>query len=393
MRICTRYISATVLAALLALAASALGPAVAGAGAGSGGGDTVRIGLEAPLSGDQATIGKGMLNGARLAAKQLNARQGIGGKQVEIVAIDDAADPATGVDAAKAAIAKGLAGVVGPYNSGVGAETLPLYIEAGLVPIRLTSADATAGLGFTLQPMTSQIAPVASGALTDWLKATSVAIAYDPTALYTESVSATLKQLLEQAGVTITAFEPVQPGAKSYTDVVQKLAATKPDVIYAATYFPEGGLIAKAVRALDRPPKCVADYGSYDTGFITVAGVKAARSCPVVGVPSPNEFVGSKRFVAAYRKQFHSAPGTWSPYAFDSVNALAAAAEKAGGFDAAKLTDVLNQVSGSKGWTGSITLEAGSGNREPATVVLLATTLRGTFRVDPSWVKAVGAGG
>jgi branched-chain amino acid transport system substrate-binding protein len=391
MRFRTRYIPATVLAALLALAASAIGPAVAGAGGGGGG--TVRIGLEAPLTGDQSTIGKGMLNGAKLAAKQLNARKGIGGKQVEIVAIDDAADPPTGVTAANAAIAKGLDGVVGPYNSGVGAETLPLYIGAGLVPIRLTSADATAGLGFTLQPMTSQIAPVAAQALTDWLKAKSVAIAYDPTALYTQSVSAALKQLLEQAGVTITAFEPIQPGAKSYTDEVEKLAATNPDVIYAATYFPEGGLIAKAVRALDTPPKCVADYGSYDTGYITTAGVKAAESCPVVGVPSPNEFVGSKRFVAAYRKQFHSAPGTWSPYAFDSVKVLAAAAEKAGGFDSATLTEALNQVSKSPGWTGSITLVAGSGNREPATVVLLDTTPKGTFRVDPGWLKAVAATG
>ena len=72
---------------------------------------------------------------------------------------------------------------------------------------------------------------------------------------------------------------------------------------------------------------------------------------------------------------------------------LAAAAEKAGGFDSAKLTEALNQVSGSPGWTGSITLVAGSGNREPGTVVLLDTTAKGTFRVDPGWLEAVGASG
>ncbi len=74
MRLRTRSIPATVLAALLALAAGVLAPGVAAAG--SGGGGTVRIGLEAPLSGDQSTIGKGMLNGAKLAAKQLNAATG-----------------------------------------------------------------------------------------------------------------------------------------------------------------------------------------------------------------------------------------------------------------------------------------------------------------------------
>jgi branched-chain amino acid transport system substrate-binding protein len=209
--------------------------------------DPVRIGLEAPLTGDQKSIGIGMLDGAKLAASQMNARGGLLGRKVEIVPIDDAADPATGKEAAAAAIAEGLDGVVGPYNSGVGAETLPLYIAAGVVPIRLTSADATAGLGFTLQPMTSQIAPAAADALTTWAEAKSVAIIYDQTALYTQSVSSQLKTLLEQGNVQVTAYEPIDPGAKSYTDVVTKVAAANPDVIYAATYYPEGGLIAKAM--------------------------------------------------------------------------------------------------------------------------------------------------
>ena len=384
--VCARNLASPFLAAFLALSALAFTGSVAGAQAD----DTVRIGLEAPLSGDQATIGKGMLKGAKLAAKQLNAGDGIGGKKVEIVPIDDAADPETGVEAATAAIAEGLDGVVGPYNSGVGAETLPLYIEAGLVPIRLTSADATAGLGFTLQPMTSQIAPVASEALTTWLGARSVAIAYDPTTLYTESVSTALKQLLEQAGVAITAYEPVEPGRRDYTDLVEKLDATNPDVIYVATYFPEGGLIAKAMRSIPSQAQCIADYGSYDTGFITVAGLKAARTCPVVGVPSPGEFPGSERLVAEYRKQFGSAPGTWSPYAFDSVNLLADAAEEAGGFDAAALTDALNQVNGWEGWTGSVAIEPGTGNREPATVVVIQTSGNGRFRLLTDWARAVG---
>src|SRR5215212_2254022 len=274
--------------------------------------DPVRIGLEGPLTGDQKSIGIGMLDGAKLAASQMNARGGLLGRKVEIVPIDDAADPATGKEAAAAAIAEGLDGVVGPYNSGVGAETLPLYIAAGVVPIRLTSADATAGLGFTLQPMTSQIAPVAADALTKWAQAKSVAIIYDSTALYTQSVSSQLKAFLEQADVTITAYQPIDPGAKSYADVVRTVAAAKPDVIYAGTYYPEGGLIAKAMYQQKVSSKCLADYGSYDSAFVPTAGKAAAKNCPVVGVPAPNDFVDSASHIAAYRRRFGSAPGTWS---------------------------------------------------------------------------------
>jgi branched-chain amino acid transport system substrate-binding protein len=371
------------------------GLAIAAAGCGGASSDesssTFRVGLEAPLSGEQSVLGKGMLKGAELAASQLNAANGIQGKQVEIVPIDDAADPATGVKAAKSAIAEGLDGIVGPYNSGVGIETLPLYVKAGLVPIRLTSDTATNGLGFTLQPMTYQIAPVASQALTEWLGAKTVAIAYDPTQNYTVSVSKALKSSLEEAGVTVTAFEQVQPGKKSYTDVVDKLAATKPDVIYAAVYYPEGGLIAKEMREGNVESQCIADYGSYDTGFVETAGVAAARACPVVGVPAPQDFAGAGAKVSEYEDEFGEAPGTWSPYTYDSLNYLAEGIEQAGSTSSAKLTKTLDGVDGWKGWTGSVTIDPSNGNRQPATVVIVDTDAKGQLHVDESWAKAVDA--
>jgi ABC-type branched-subunit amino acid transport system substrate-binding protein len=390
----------TGLATALALAAFALVFMAAGCGSsdttdssssGGSSANSFRVGLEAPLSGDQALLGKGMLRGAQLAAAQLNQRGGILGKQVEVVPIDDAADPATGVKAAKAAIDAGLDGIVGPYNSGVGIETLPLYIDAGLVPIRLTSDDSTNRLGFTLQPMTYQIAPVASQALTDWLGAKTVAIAYDPTQNYTVSVSKAVKSSLEKAGVTVTAYETVQPGKKSYTEVVGKLAAGKPDVIYAAVYFPEGGLIAKEMHDGGVKSQCIADYGSYDTGFVETAGVPAARACPVVGVPAPDDFPAAGTRVGEYRDMFGQDPGTWSPYTYDSLNFLAYGTKKAGGSAPKQLTAALDGVSDWKGWTGSITINPHNGNREPATVVIVDTDAQGNLHVDKAWAKAVGA--
>jgi branched-chain amino acid transport system substrate-binding protein len=332
-----------------------------------------------------------MLKGAQLAAAKLNDRGGILGKQVQIVPIDDAADPETGVEAAEAAIEEGLDGVVGPYNSGVGIETLPLYLEAGLVPIRLTSDNSTNDLGFTLQPMTYQIAPVAAEALTDWLGAKRVAIAYDPTQLYTRVVSETVKKLLEKKGVRVTGYEKVKPGEKDYTGVVEKLAAGNPEVIYAGVYFPEGGLIAKEMKENHVSAQCVADYGSYDTGFVETAGIPAARACPVVGVPAPDDFAGSSKYVGEYRSRFGEEPGTWSPYTFDSLDFLADGVEKAGGTDKGRLEGALDGVKGWRGWTGSVSIDPKNGNRDPATVVIVDTDAKGKLHVDEEWAKAVGA--
>lgn len=353
--------------------------------------DSWKIGLEAPLSGDLGVLGDGMLKGAQMAAAELNENGGLLDKDVEIVAIDDAGDADIGVKAAQTAIDEGLDGVVGPYNSGVGIETLPLYIKDSLVPIRLTSDNATDGLGFTLQPMTDQIAPVAAKAMTDWLDAGTVAIAYDGTEAYTKTIAKSVRDDLQNSGAEVVAYQAIQPGADDYSSQVKKLAATGADVLYLAVYYPEGARMAKAMLDQGVEADCLADYGSYDTGFIEDAGKKAAENCPVIGVPAPSDFPGSESLVKDYQEKFDSEPGTWSPYTYDSVNFLAEGVTAAGSFDASAVKAELDKVDGWKGWTGSVTIDPETGNRDPATVVVVKTDASGAFTVDEDWSKAVGA--
>ena len=137
--------------------------------------------------------------------------------------------------------------------------------------------------------------------------------------------------------------------------------------------------------------QCIADYASYDTGFVETAGIAAARACPVVGVPAPGDFAGAAAKVGEYEDEFGEEPGTWSPYTYDSLNFLADGVKKAGGTSAKKLISALNGVSGWKGWTGSVTIDPHTGNRQPATVVIVDTDAKGQLHVDEDWAKAVGA--
>ena len=52
---------------------------------------------------------------------------------------------------------------------------------------------------------------------------------------------------------------------------------------------------------------------------------------------------------------------------------------------------MLDGVRDRKGWTGSISIDPGNGNRRPATVVLVETFAGGRLQVDGEWAKAVGA--
>ncbi len=373
----------------LALAATAV--SVAGTASAAQGPKPWRIGLEGPITGSQAAVGTGMLDGAILAAENLNAHGGLLGRPVQIVPIDDQADPTVGVKVVTAALRAGLDGVVGPYNSGVGAKVLPLYTKAKIVPIRLTSATTTEGYGVTLQPMESQIAPVAVTALTTWQKATSVAVIYDSTSPYTVGVSNQVATSLAAQGVTVTATLPITEGQGDYSAVVAQALAGHPDAVYAAVYYPEGGLIAQEVLAAGPSTRCLADFASASTGYVAAAGLAAAQNCPVLGVPAPSDFAGSAPLVARYQTRFGTAPGLWSPYAYDSVNLLAQAAGRAHNLQQVPLARALLATSGFSGWTGTASILAPSGNRSPAPVTVDSPDATGALHIDASWAAAVGA--
>ncbi len=353
----------------------------------------IKIGVEAPLSGDQQTLGQGMVNGAQLAADEINAAGGLNRKRIVIVPIDDAATSEVGILAAKKAIKSGIRGVVGPYNSGVGIHTLPIYLKKRLLPIRLTSNNATDGMGYTLQPMSDQISPMAADAMTSWLQVKSIGILYDSTQNYTNDLAVDLKARLETAGVLVSAFTSIAPGADNYTSEVATMAALNPDVIYAATYFPEGGLIAKAMFDQQVSARCVVDYGSDDPGFITVAGIDAAMATDVVGVPSPTDFPNGPAFSAAYESAFGVKPGTWSPYTYDSVNILIDGVRSTRNrkFGKKRLKKALDKVVDWQGVTGSVTIDPATGNRIPATLVILGVNADGQFVINKDWAQAVGA--
>ena len=57
-------------------------------GCGKSGGDTVKIGLTVPLSGDRATEGSYATNAMKLVVDEINSAGGVLGKQLEVVVQD-----------------------------------------------------------------------------------------------------------------------------------------------------------------------------------------------------------------------------------------------------------------------------------------------------------------
>jgi branched-chain amino acid transport system substrate-binding protein len=379
----------------VALACAALMAAVT-TGCGGGGKTSsqsvIKLAIEAPLSGDQASTGIDIFNGAKLAIDEANAKGGVLGKKLQVVRADDRADPVTGVQVANQVVSQGAFAVIGPYNSAVGVKNLKIYQDAGVIPIHLTSNSATNGEGYTVQPKDYQIAPVEAKAITGFFHATKVAILYDPQT-YTAGIAAAVKDELGKDGATVVAYEEAKPGGGSYADSLRKVDEAHPDLLYVSTYFPQGGVIAKDLLQVANPPAtCLMGLANQDPGFVETAGIDAAQHCSFSGVPSAENFPRAARYVTDYRRRFGQDPGTWGTFAFDSVNLLFEAVKRAGSWDQAKVRQMLTGTSDYQGVTGSITIDKPTGNRVDVPVVILKLGADGKFTVNPDWATFSGFG-
>jgi branched-chain amino acid transport system substrate-binding protein len=347
--------------AMLGLAALAFGASTASAR------PPIRIALEAPLSGSQASTGRDMLRGVQLAVRQANARHRVLGRRVRIVRADDKGDQANAQRAARTAIRQHAVAVIGPYNSSVGIANLPIYLRNRVVPVHLTSSDDTKGEGITIQPKNSQIAPVeeayvrAAGA-----RKLTMLVDDTPNGAFTVGMADRLQARLAADGVAVSRISVTELAAAPpgyYAAKVAEALATGPDLLYVSTYFPEGAEIAKALALAGPAPRCLMGLANVDPGFISAAGLMPSQRCVFSGVPAAPQLPSAKHFVRQYRKAFKKEPGVWGVFAYDSARLLFAAMNRTHGTRFARVLRRLKHTKGYHGQTGTTTIDPATGYR------------------------------
>ena len=76
-------------------------------------GDTIKIGVMGPLTGNVSVYGQAVVNGASLYLKQVNANGGINGKQIEILTEDEQGDATQAVNCFTKMVDEGITALVG----------------------------------------------------------------------------------------------------------------------------------------------------------------------------------------------------------------------------------------------------------------------------------------
>jgi branched-chain amino acid transport system substrate-binding protein len=362
--------------------------------------DTIKIGAPFNLTGALSSLDAPALNGAKLAAEQINAAGGVLGKKIELVVYDTKTDPTVIASTGSQLINQDKVPVIVGFTDSDSVLALAPIAEKAGIPFVTPGA--------TSPKLPDQVGPnmflacfgdnvqAAAGAefLKDTLKAKKVYLLTDNSTEYTTLLSSYFKQAFEKGGGTLSLEDNYKSGDKSFTAQITKLKALgeKPDALYIAAMPDDIGLIVKQLRQSGVTQPIVGGDG-YDTPLLLSVGGAAANGVyySTHAFMSEDSTAAIKKFYADYQTAFKTPPdNAFAALGYDTVGLVADAIKRAGSADPAKIREALAATKGYQGITGAISYRPGV--RVPdKTVALIGVKgdkLTLSAEVLPTWIPA-----
>ncbi|WP_353979964.1 branched-chain amino acid ABC transporter substrate-binding protein [Salinicola endophyticus] len=338
------------IASTAALHLAASGPALAQDG-------PITIGVQAPTTGSEATYGKDMLNAIGLAADEINAKGGLlGGRQITLVSGDTACDPQQSVNAASRLASQEVVGVVGGYCSGATQPTLKIYGDAN-IPFVIVAANSTQlipanpGNAFMINSTGADQAKTAvdffAGKGIDKLAIVNQGDAYS------QDLANLTRDAWTAAGHELSAFEYVNKGEQDFSALVNKIRGSGAQAVFWTAYYADGGLLIRQLRQRGFQGTIAVGDGSNSPKLFDIAG-QAAEGVYAFSNPTADFLPAAKQFISDYQAKFDTAPGPYAPLAYDGMQLMAWAIDKAGSTDADAIIKALGSADGKEWLAGPI---------------------------------------
>ncbi len=326
----------------LRLAALALGAGLALAGTASA--QDVTIGVAGPMTGQYASFGQQLKNGAEQAVADINAAGGVLGKKLAIEIGDDACDPKQARAVGEKFASEKVPFVAGHYCSSSSIPASEAYAEGNVLQITPASTNPTftdRGLWNTFRVCgrDDQQGAVAGAYLAKHYKGKNIAILQDKST-YGKGLADETKKALNKAGVKEKLYEAYTQGDKDFNALVSKLKAAAIDVVYVGGYHTEAGLILRQMRDQGLKAQMISGDALATNEFWSITGPAGEGMLFTFG-PDPRK----KPTAAAVVKKFKDKgidPEGYTLYTYAAIQEWAQAAKKAGTMDAKKVAAALH---------------------------------------------------
>jgi len=261
------------------------------------------------LSGTGATSGTNFDNGAKLAAKEINAAGGILGRKIDYTSADTQSNPQIAKALSQKAVDDKVYVVMGPVFSGSiivsMAETrkaeIPNFTGGEAASITQQGNPYVFRTSFT---QTTAMPKVARYLAND-LKAKSVAIVWVNND-FGKGGRDTMAKELEKAGVKIAADISTDPGQVDFSGAVLKAKQSNADALFAYTNEEESARLLRELRKQGYDKPVVGETTLTGQKVIELAGEAANGAVAHVGLTADAPQPQIKAFDQKYQAEYKS---------------------------------------------------------------------------------------
>ncbi|MFZ6026430.1 MAG: branched-chain amino acid ABC transporter substrate-binding protein [Chloroflexota bacterium] len=333
-------------------------------------GQTIKIGMGAPMTGDNAAFGTDISQAAKIAVTDAGEFEGF---KFELVAEDDGGTPEGGAAVANKLVSdQNVVAIAGHIFSGATASAMPIYEEAG-IPMMSPSA--------TNPDLTNQGSKVfnrlvftdaaqgkfAAAYLFNKLGVKKLAIMHDGQA-YGQGLAEVVQTEFAALGGEVVAFVAITPGESDYSAPLADIASKSPDAIFYGGYTAEGVVIVNQMKSSGLENVIFfGDDGTFGQDFVDRTGANGEGA--YASTPLPASSPEKDKFDAAYEAAYATPPGKLSPYswtAYDSAAVLISTIKSVAikGSDGSlyiprsALVDAVRAIKDYKGLSGMVTCDA-----------------------------------
>jgi branched-chain amino acid transport system substrate-binding protein len=310
---------------------------------------TIKIAFLGPLTGPNAAQGNGAKNCFDLAIKEAN-KSGKFPFTIEMVALDDASDPAVAVSAALKAVSDPeVVAASGHWNSSCALATIHTFhsfkmpfIVWGAISPRITEYNYPE-VTRNCPTLVQENVPLAKWVI-QGLGYKKFSIISDTTD-YGEQNTKAFSELAAKDGGKIVSVDAVPTGTTDFRPILTKIKGLNPAAIYFGGVVMEGALSRSQEKKLGINKLFCAVSGLADEKFNEVAG-KAAEG---VIITKPgfdlDELKGGIDFKKAYDEQGYKEPmGAYGIYAYEAANIILAAIQQVGPDDKVAIAKTIRGI-------------------------------------------------
>ncbi|MCK9364630.1 MAG: branched-chain amino acid ABC transporter substrate-binding protein [Syntrophales bacterium] len=300
--------------------------------------ETIKLGVAGAHSGDLASYGLPTVKAAELVVKEINAKGGVLGRQVELIVEDDICKPEVATNTATKLVSQDVRFVIGHICSGATKAALGIYKDAKVLVIspsatnpELTQSGAYPNFYRTIASDDAQARLEVEFAISK-LKVKKIAVLHDK-GDYGKGLAEFAKKFIDDSKkASVVLFEGVTPGAVDYSAVVQKIKRSGAEAVIYGGYHPEASLIVAQMRKKKMSTPFISDDGVKDITFIKVAG-KYAEGVYATG---PRDTSNNPLTVAAnelHKKTYGTDAGAFYLNGYAATQAMLNAIQKASSTD------------------------------------------------------------